>query len=217
MTCSERMKNHLIAQFDSKKVMSAVIDSLGAELDEIAAAFEALKEKRWINTGEGAQLDGIGSIVCQSRQIDDAVQIAFFGFFDQPNALGFGLGRFRDSWETWLESVNLNDAEYRFLLWQKVAKNTSGGTSEETIKSIGFIFSAKHVFLDELGNAKVSIAIGRILTPNDISIANAVDLLVRAGGVGVERQSYFDYDNYFGFLGQPNAKGFDEGIFANLF
>nr|DAY57416.1 MAG TPA: Protein of unknown function (DUF2612) [Caudoviricetes sp.] len=212
---SESMENHLIGQFKGKRVLRAILEALGEEMDELEQVFADLRDKRWIDTGEGAQLDGIGTIVNQPRQIADAIQIAFFGFQGQDNALGFEQGRFRDQWETWLQSVNLSDPEYRKLLWLKVFKNISTGTAEDTIVSTRRIFDAPYVVLSELGNAKIFIGIGRVLNKNELAIAKAMDLIVRAGGVGVKGMSMFNYDNYFGFLGQPNAKGFEVGSFAD--
>lgn len=217
MTRSESMKGHLIAQFYGKPVLAAIIESLGEELDEIISAFSDLRNKRWINTGDGVQLDGIGDIIGRPRQISDAVQIPFFGFVDQENALTFGDGRFRDASETWLQTVNLADAEYRMVLWQKVFKNNASGTLEDTIKSLLFIFSAPKVFVEDAGNAKIMIAIGRKLTKSEISLADAIDLMIRGGGVGVKQKEYFNYDNYFGFLGQPNSTGFGVGEMAVSF
>lgn len=212
---SESMENHLIGQFKGKRVLRAILEALGEEMDELEQVFADLRDKRWIDTGEGAQLDGIGTIVNQPRQIADAIQIAFFGFQGQDNALGFEQGRFRDQWETWLQSVNLSDPEYRKLLWLKVFKNISTGTAEDTIVSTRRIFDAPYVVLSELGNAKIFIGIGRVLNKNELAIAKAMDLIVRAGGVGVKGMSMFNYDNYFGFLDQPNAKGFEVGSFAD--
>lgn len=212
---SESMENHLIGQFKGKRVLRAILEALGEEMDELEQVFADLRDKRWIDTGEGAQLDGIGTIVNQPRQIADAIQIAFFGFQGQDNALGFEQGRFRDQWETWLQSVNLSDPEYRKLLWLKVFKNISNGTAEDTIVSTRRIFDAPYVVLSELGNAKIFIGIGRVPNKNELAIAKAMDLIVRAGGVGVKGMSMFNYDNYFGFLGQPNAKGFEVGSFAD--
>ena len=211
------MKGHLLGQFENKTVLNAIIEALGEELDELDTVFADLHDRRWIDSGDGVQLDGIGTIVGQSRQIADAVQVPFFGFQDQDNAQTFGEGRFRDTWETWLQSVNLSDPEYRPVLWQKIFKNHSFGTAEDTIQSLKFIFNAPAVFLTECGNARIAVGIGRTLSRNDIALASAVDLLIRAGGVGLIAQEYFNYDNYFGFLGQVNAKSFDEGEFADVF
>jgi len=211
------MKGHLIGQFQDKKVLNAIIEALGEELDELDAVFDDLRNKRWIDTGEGKQLDGIGEIVGQARQISNALAIPFFGFEGQLGTMGFEQARFRDTNETWLESYNLSDPEYRRVLWAKVGKNITDGTAEKTIDSISFIFNAPHVFVGETGNAKIAIGVGRRLTKGDMLLADAVDLLVRAGGVGVDWKTQFNYDGYFGFLGQLNAKGFEAGSFADTF
>ena len=79
-----------------------------------------------------------------------------------------------------------------------------------------FVFNAPSVALVERGNAKISLAIGRELSDNDIVLGRALNLFIKAGGVGLEWKSQYDYDSYFGFLGQPNAKGFGDGKFSDL-
>lgn len=217
MSHTDVMKRHLIGQFDKKPVIDAILEAVGEEMDEISGAFEDLRNRRWIDTGDGVQLDGIGKIVDRDRIIENSIQLEFFGFFGQPNTLGFESGRFRDVWEEYLASNRLQDTEYRKALWQKVFKNSSPGTAEDTIASLRFVFDTDNVVLQERGNAKIAIAIGRELTSNDISIANAVDLFIRSGGVGVEWQVYYDSESFFGFLGQTGAKGFDAGKFADIF
>lgn len=209
------MEAHLIGQFIGKPVFEAFLAAIGGEMDELDRALSDLRDKRWIDTGEGAQLDGIGELVDQARQVSDAVTIPFFAFEGQPNAQGFDVGRFRDDWEGWLTSVNLGDPEYRMVLRAKIRKDTSPGTTEDTIASLRFIFDADRVVINDIGNAKFSAAIGRRLNENELSVARALDLFVRAGGVGITDASHFDSDNYFGFYGQKDAKGFENGTFAD--
>lgn len=209
------MAGHLIGQFSRKPVFAAFLAAIGGELDELDQALADLRDKRWIDTGEGVQLDGIGELVNQSRQVADAVTIPFFAFEGQPNAQGFEVGRFRDDWEGWLTSVNLGDPEYRMVLRAKIRKDTSPGTTEDTIASLRFIFDADRVVIRDCGNAKMAAAIGRRLNENELSVAQALDLFVRAGGVGIVDASHFDADNYFGFYGQKDAKGFETGTFAD--
>ena len=217
MTRAESMDRHLIKQFQGKKIIDIILKVIGEELDEIDKALADLRDKRWIDTGEGVQLDGIGELIDRPREIAGSVQIEFFGFADQPNARTFGEGRFRDTDATeYLASSRLEDHEYRPVLWHKVMKNISSCTAEETIKSAMFVFNAPSVALVERGNAKISLAIGRELSDNDIVLGRALNLFIKAGGVGLEWSSQYDYDSYFGFLGQPNAKGFDNGKFSDL-
>lgn len=222
----ERMRQHLISQFqwdvidgniyDDKPVLRAVLTALGREMDEINEAISDLKTKRWIDTGEGVQLDGIGQIVDRNRQIDQALAIKVFGFYGQPNIGGFGEARFRGANESNLSSYILQDAEYRLVLALKAMKNNSRATAEDTIRSLKYVFNAPTVVLEEVGNANMIIAIGRALTDNEILLSNAVDLIIRGGGVGVKYKSFFPVA-YFGFLGQANARGFGQGSFAHIF
>lgn len=217
MTRAESMNGHLIKQFQGKNIIGIVLEVIGEELDELDKALADLKNKRWIDTGEGVQLDGIGELIDRPREIAASIQIEFFGFADQPNARTFGEGRFRDTDATeYLASSRLEDYEYRPVLWHKVMKNISSCTAEETIKSAMFVFDAPSVVLVERGNAKISLAIGREMSDNDIMLGRALNLFIKAGGVGLDWTSQYDYDCYFGFLGQPNAKGFEEGKFSDL-
>ena len=204
------MKNNLISQFQGKTVLSAILDALNEELAEISAVASDLKNKRWIDTGFGVTLDGIGDIVGQSRIVESAVTIPFFGFYGQPSALGFGVGRFRDSGETWQFSSKLGDAEYKKLLWAKVFKNVSQCTTEDTIQALRFIFSVEKVIVEDAGNAKIRIGIGRFL-----SAFKGFELGKFADNIDISDGTlYF----YFGFAGQEvfnKVKGFEEGVLSN--
>lgn len=216
MTNTERMKNHLIRQFFDKPVISAEIDALGTELELLHQVYQDLKEKRWIDTGEGMQLDNIGTIVNRSRVIDNAVPLMFFGFQEQPNALTFDAGRFRQDDETWLTSTRLNDERYRKILWLKIFKDVSTATADDIIHALSVIFNAASISLDEVGNAKLFIGIGRRALPDDIYFMSSVNLIIKAGGVGIYAIESYDHDHFFGFQDQNNAKGFDSGCFADL-
>ena len=212
MTRAESMISHLLMQFSKSVNMQIFLNALGAELDELTKALDDLKNKRWIDTGAGVQLDNIGVLIDRSRRIEGAIQLEFFAFFDQPNALPFDVGRFRDTPAVPYTATSiLDDETYRPVLWHKVSKDTTKGTAESTIESVKFIYNAPFVTLTELGNAKIGIGIGRKLTDNDIVLARALDLFIRAGGVGLDFVEEIP-DPFFGFLGQGNVQGFDVGI-----
>ena len=77
--------------------------------------------------------------------------------------------------------------------------------------STKFIFSAPFVYVEELGNAKIGLWIGRELSDNDRILANALNLFVHAGGVGIEFVEELPTE-FFGFDDQPNAYGFEVGV-----
>lgn len=212
MSRSESMINHLLMQFSQSTKMHIFLDALGQELDELTQALEDLQNKRWIDTGSGVQLDNIGVLIDRSREIAGSIQLEFFAFFDQPNALPFDVGRFRDTPAVEYTATSiLDDETYRPMLWHKVSKDTTTGTTENTIESVKFIYNAPFVTLTELGNAKIGIGIGRELTDNDIVLARALDLFIRAGGVGLDFVEEIPED-FFGFVDQQGVKGFEVGI-----
>lgn len=213
---SESMINHLLMQFSKSVNMQIFLNALGEELDELTQALDDLQNNRWINTGSGVQLDNIGVLIDRSRNIAGSIQLEFFAFYDQPNALSFGVGRFRDTPATeYLATSILDDETYRPVLWHKVSKDTTTGTAESTIESVKFIYNAPFVALSEMGNAKIGIGIGRELNDNDIVLARALDLFVRAGGVGLDFVEQIP-TNYFGFVDQPGVKGFEVGALPTL-
>ena len=213
---SESMINHLLLQFSKSVNMQIFLNALGEELDELTQALDDLQNNRWIDTGSGVQLDNIGVLIDRSRNIAGSIQLEFFAFYDQPNALSFGVGRFRDTPATeYLATSILDDETYRPVLWHKVSKDTTTGTAENTIESVKFIYNAPFVALSEMGNAKIGIGIGRELNDNDIVLARALDLFVRAGGVGLDFVEQIP-TNYFGFVDQPGVKGFEVGALPTL-
>ena len=213
---SESMISHLLMQFSQSTNMHIFLDALGQELDELTQALEDLQNKRWIDTGSGVQLDNIGILIDRSRKIAGSIQLEFFGFYDQPNTLTFGVGRFRDTDAVpYTATSTLDDETYRPVLWHKVAKDTTTGTTESTIESVKFIYNAPYVTLTELGNAKIGVGIGRELNDNDVILARALDLFIRAGGVGLDFAEEIPQD-YFGFIDQADAKGFDVGVLPTL-
>ena len=210
------MLEHKLAQYYDTPIIDALLYAVSAELDELESAFNDLKYKRWIDTGEGVQLDGIGTILNRPRKIDKSIALQFFGFENQMNTVGFGQARFRSYGDGYLVSTSLDDYEYRKILWLKVFKNCSFATANDTIKSVGIIFGVDLVIMQEIGNAKFSLSVNRVLSQSEILLAKAVDMLIRAGGVGCEFISNYNGDNFFGFNHQKGAKGFGVGEFASI-
>lgn len=213
---TQEMLNRLLAQFDGKPRFEALVRVLGRRLNILEQVFADLQEKRWIDTSEGVQLDGCGVIVDQSRLISKAIALPFFGFQGQPAARGFGKARFRRRLESHLTTAKLADPEYRKMIKAKVAKNISLGTSEEVISSFATIFNAPKIVLTELENAKIRVGIARELTEGEKVFAQAVNLFVKPGGVGIDIKTHFDPDSTFGFKDQ-GLQGFGVGKFANTF
>lgn len=215
-TYGQQMIDRLLMQFKNSPYLHGILDAVGVELDLLTTTFNELRELRWIDTATGTQLDGCGEIVARTRKIEKAVAIPFFGFYEQlPYVTGFGQARFRDSGEAYTVSRILGDNDYRRVLWAKVAYNTTGGTTEETISSLTYIAGAR-VLIQEIGNAKIAVYIGREVTSADLTLLNGLNLLVRAGGVNAEIAGWFVDGKTFGFSNYPTLGyvGFGQGILA---
>ena len=145
------MKEHLIAQFDKKPVLYAILDALGVELDEIEEATTRVKNCRYLDTSIGEQLDGLGKVVDEARMMSDG--------------------------------SDLDDTLYRKIIKAKILKDTSPGTPEDTITTLKTIFPGDKITLSEIGNAKMSVAIGRFYTRHELMLIRDTGLIIRPGGV----------------------------------
>lgn len=212
----ERMREHLLAQFDDKFIIDALMAAVAEELNLLETAMNDVQEKRWIDTGEGVQLDGIGRIVDRSRIVDKAIADAFFGFEGQTGIDTFGKARFRSIGDEYLSSIELNDDVYRRILWAKVFYDNSNGTIPDILLSTRKILNTQNVSLAEVGNANFHLIIGGNLSESQILLMKSLNLIVKGGGIGIKYIVTYNDKNYFGFRHQPNSKGFGIGEFARI-
>ncbi|WP_454691119.1 DUF2612 domain-containing protein [Achromobacter aloeverae] len=204
---------HWLGQFQDKPRLEAFVKALFEPLNTIQDALRDLFEKRWLDTAEGAQLDGIGQIVGLPRVIDQTVYVQFFGFQGQPNVTGFGQARLRRTNELAVGgSTTLRDAEYRKLLYWKIALNNGHGTIPEITASLKPIFDVSRVIVQNVGNAKLRIWVSRIPGPSDPLMADPYRWVPTAAGVGVQLISG-STEKPFGFRNQ-GFYGFGEGVLA---
>lgn len=205
--------NNFTAQFGNSPRLESVVRALYAPMNMSQEALRQLLEERWLDTAVGAQLDGIGEIVGQSREIDDTVFVPFFGFVGQPNIMGFGQARLRRQEEPAVGgSTRLLDAEYRKVLYWKIAVNNGHGTAPEIARALSFIFDAADIRIRDIGNAKIIIWVSRIPGPNDPLMANPLRWIPKLAGVGVALISG-STERPFGFSNQ-GFYGFGDGIMA---
>ena len=206
------MISHLLAQFQDKPKLHGLLKVLGRQLDKIETALNDMQEKRGLDTAEGVQLDGCGTIVGQSRVIEKAAYLPFFGFRSQPGGHAFGAAPFCKNRAIAITTSTLDDERYRMAIYAKIAKNTANGTSEDVIYGLRQVFEAARVMIKE-GNSKIEAAIGRELTGSDYLFAKNSGLLVKPGGVQLKSTLHFDAAAVFGFR-EKGFHGFGRGKFA---
>lgn len=205
--------SHWLAQHVGKSRTEHFVKAFYQPLQVLDKALNDLYTLRWLETAEGKQLDGIGSIVGQSRQIDNSVYLAFFGFWSQPSGRGFGQARMRRKREPWATSSLLGDADYRVAIGMKIALNNGHGTAPELMHAVDTSLHVTGTRVLDYGNGNARIYINEFILPYDPRYSILLDNLARAGGVKL--WPYFvDADYTFGFKNQHIYYGFGIGILA---
>lgn len=208
-------------QFKEADIFQRYLFTLIDGYDDIAQCFQDLMQMRSISTAEGAQLDIIGEIVGQPRELVEADLFSYFGFQGALNAASFGeIGRtvggmFYNLGDNLGGNIALNDEQYRMFIRAKIFKNSFTSTPEEFITAVNQIFQTNSTFIsvDEKGYAVVFF--GRELTAFERVLINytftggdyPVRLLPKTIGVRLEFGTFREGE-YFGFQGAPGAKGF---------
>ncbi len=202
---------HFLAQYGDSPRLESLVRALYAPLQH--RQLKALYDERWLDTAVGRQLDGIGEIVGQPREIDDTLFVQFFGFHGQPNVAGFGKARLRRQYEPAVAgSTKLRDPEYRKILYWKIGLNNGHGTAPEIAASVKAIFDASVVRVRDLGNAKLGVWFNTTPQTNSALLVNAERWVPALAGVGVELLANTD-EKPFGFISQ-GFYGFGVGVLA---
>lgn len=161
-------------QFKDKPIFEKYVRLLISQQLILQYEFQKLMQLRSIDTAEGAQLDIIGEIVGRPRGILRADEFTFFGFDGEPQAGTFGSlsdnqagAPFYSLGQATAGGRVPTDEEYRLLIKAKIIKNTTRSTPEDTINAFKFLFSAGTAIIDEYEPAKVTIGIGKLLSPTE--------------------------------------------------
>lgn len=217
-------RNRVTEQFKDKEVFDKYLQLLLSANIELQEVFKDLIQKRSIDEATGAQLDIIGEIVGQPRELISADLFTFFGFQGALKADSFGdfnspnIGsRFYDFGTPLGGNVLLDDNTYRLFIKAKILKNRTASTPEEFLAFINFVFGTETTAIISEGNASYTILFGRELSTFEQVLLNYVStsqgypsrLIPKTIGVRVNF-GWFMSENYFGFQGAPGAKGFGE-------
>ena len=61
------LKNDLVEQFRGKANIEALMEVIGAQLQQVYDFYDQLRQDRGVHTADGKQLDGVGDIVVMTR------------------------------------------------------------------------------------------------------------------------------------------------------
>jgi hypothetical protein len=205
---------HFLAQHFNKENTEDFVTAFYPPLNMLDQALNDLYTKRWLETAEGQQLDGIGSIVGQTRIIANSVYLEFFGFTAQIAGRAFGVARLRHIREPWSESSVLGDDDYRVLINLKIALNNGHGTAEELMHAFDTILKVTRTTVVDFGNANARVLINDFIMSNDPRSQLLDYMLPKAAGVKLW-PLLVNLDATFGFSNQNMGYfGFGIGILA---
>jgi len=196
---------------------------LGGKI-ELQEIFRQLMQERSIDTATGAQLDIIGEIVGQPREIIDSALLVFFAFQGYPDAQSYGdLNNSSLGGPYW--NINnplagntlLTDEQYRLFIKAKILKNSTNATPDQFIHFMQFVFGIDLNLVVAEGNAEFTVMMGReltsfekvLLTYTSYSAGYPSRFIPKPIGVKVNFGQFIAED-YFGFQGAPNAKGYGD-------
>ena len=220
----EEARDRVTYQFTDKPIFDKYLQLLILGQVEIQEALKQVMQLRSIDTAEGEQLNVIGRIVGQPRELIDAEMLEYFGFDGYPESQSYGdlentsTGGFYYSLGTPLTgSVLLNDEQYRLFIKAKILKNTTFATPEDFLGFVKFVFGTEINNVLAEGDAEFTILIGKELNSFERALLTYktkyqnFDAPFVPKPVGVRiNYGYFPSQDYFGFQGAPGAKGFGE-------
>lgn len=170
----------------------------------------------------GDRLDILGRIVGINRIVEEGLAKSYFGWKNgialSPQTFGQGplYDIFGDSPYT---PTQLNDTQMRFFIRAKAIKNATAAYLSHSDKpdlqsAIQYLFRYRAIIVDNY-NMSMSIYIDDIIPTADIILLLKQNLLPKPQGVRLLLKKYYP-GNTFGFAGNPEAKTFGQGKFAQL-
>jgi hypothetical protein len=196
---------------------------LGGKI-ELQEVFRQLMQERSIDTAVGAQLDIIGDIVGQPRELIDTALLTYFAYLGYPDAESYGDlndsglgGYYRGINEPLAGNTLLNDEQYRLFIKAKIIKNSTNATPNQLLDFIKFVFGSSQNQLTEEGDASYTLLVGKELSTFEKTMLTYVSyssgypsrFVPKPIGVRVNYGTYVAGEA-FAFQGVPGAKGYGD-------
>lgn len=180
-------------QYSESTHLINMVESILAESNVLEQVFRDILDLRWVDSASNAELDVIGIIVGQPRNIIDATDVAYFGFLGVPGAAPFGDlrdpsvgGRFISIGEETSGNRTLTDDEYILFIKAKILKNT-GGTTVAEIQTVIEILLGEGTLaqVTQRPGLAYDVTINRPITPNENLVLNLVGIVPKTAGAAV--------------------------------
>lgn len=175
-------RGNMLRQFRGASRLRSLVYSLAYGLNGVDAAYQQLVTLRTIDTASGKQLDEIGVILGQSRNLQ-AVSYIYFGFEGQTASDTFGKAPLRDINQAAGYSTAVPDDVYRLVLKAKILLNSGACTVEDIIKVCKTLFSPKNITVDTSVPKQVTVALTPSTNTPATILASASVLIPVAAGI----------------------------------
>lgn len=209
----------LIIQYANKPKASATVALFVSQYKKVFDLLESFEGAFDLDTATGKQLDIIGKIVGISRNINGVIPKIFFGFSNNPNAMGFGGAPFYTLDQEKYSSTQLSDSDYRFFIKMKIAKNNVKATmtddNNSNLNAVVMAMFEGYAYIVDNKDMTLTIYIENSPKSYLLPYLKALDLLPTPQGVGIKYIALINRAS-FGFSNNPNAKGFGNGTFARI-
>lgn len=227
----------LIKQYYEKPKANAEIRSLLVDWQEIADFIRDFGENFDIDNAKGDVLDLIGRIVGLPRQVNEVVPVVYFGFNNNPNAVGFSSitdplrpsAAFFSLGNRTYTPYQLQDPEYRKFLKIKIAKNNCSPylVSDEKTSLQQVVFDAfdGRAYVVDNKDMTLTLYVSPSVSEADLNLILKLDILPRPITFSYRIIIQAEPGETFGFSRNPNTKGFasisdplrDGGLFARIY
>lgn len=221
---TEEARTRVTEAFKEKDVFDNYVQLLTQAQTGLENTFKDLLQLRDIDSATGDQLDIIGRIVGQDRELIAADLYDFFGMIGALNA--FPMGDFNDPtiggifYSYGIDfggNVELDDETYRTFIRAKIYKNITASTPEQFIRAIKLIFGIDRLAVVAEGDASVTVLLGGNLTNFQRVLLSYISysqgypsrLVPKTVGVRINFGEYVP-NGYFGFADSPGALGFGD-------
>ncbi|MBG23766.1 MAG: hypothetical protein CMF22_10625 [Idiomarinaceae bacterium] len=200
----EQAKERVTEQFKDKPHIEQLLTVWLEGNQELEDTFINIEKIKDIDESSGVQLDNIGNIIGQPRELVDIAATGFFGFSDDPGAKPFGSvdngqgGLYYSLFDPESGVIGLSDGLFKTFLKAKIVQNNAGTNPEEIIRAVQSIFEPVRVEFFEGGTdenepAVFTLSLGRDWNDPDQTVFPGLDetqvadrLLPKPAGVRIE-------------------------------
>lgn len=212
----------LIYQYYNKPNAQAEISAILDSFNNIFDLYNSFETEFDLDVAKGKQLDIIGRIVGLSRTVPLLIPKKYFGFDDDTNTFPFDelfsdivTYPFKEVDEQEYTDGQLNDTDYRFFLYAKIAKNFANSDIVSINEIVAYLFNDLAEVVDNY-NMSLDLYIDATIDVDLVRAVQQLNLLPKPQGVRYNNIifQYFEGET-FGFSDDPSALGFDE-LFATV-